>query len=55
MPYDGLQFLLSKTPGMLRMPQALIGEHNEVVLKRFVGLSDGEIADLVAAEVLETS
>lgn len=55
MPYDGLQFLLSKTPGRLRMPHALIGEHNEVVLKEFVGLSDDEIADLIVAEVLETS
>ncbi len=55
MPYDGLQFLLSKTPGRLRMPHALIGEHNELVLKEFVGLSDDEIADLIVAEVLETS
>ena len=55
MPYDGLQFLLSKTPGRLRMPHALIGEHNELVLKEFIGLSDDEIADLIVAEVLETS
>ena len=55
MPYDGLQFDLSDTPGKLRMPQALIGEHNEFVLKKFAGLNDDEIGDLVAAEVLETS
>ena len=55
MPYDGLQFELSDSPGKLRMPQALIGEHNELVLKKFAGLTDGEIGDLVAAEVLETS
>lgn len=55
MPYDGLQFLLSKTPGQYKRAQALIGEHNELVLKEFVGLTDDEIADLVIAEVLETS
>ncbi|MFQ5933373.1 MAG: CaiB/BaiF CoA transferase family protein [Dehalococcoidia bacterium] len=55
MPYDGLQFLLSKTPGKLRMPHALIGEHNELILKNFLGISDDEIADLIAGEVLETS
>jgi len=55
MPYDGLQFLLSKSPGALRMPHALVGEHNELILKELIGLTDGEIADLVAQEVLETS
>ncbi len=54
MPYDGLQFLLSKTPGKLR-PQALIGEHNELILKEFISLTDDEIGNLVASEVLETS
>ena len=55
MPYDGLQFLLSKTPGRLRMPHALIGEHNELVLREFVGLSEDELADLIAEQVLEFS
>ena len=55
MPYDGLQFLMSKTPGELRMPQALVGEHNQLILKEMVGLSDDEIADLIVEEVLELS
>ncbi len=55
MPYDGLQFLLSRTPGRLRMPHALVGEHNEQVLKEFVGLSDNEVAELIAEGVLEFS
>ncbi|MFQ5933211.1 MAG: CoA transferase, partial [Dehalococcoidia bacterium] len=55
MPYDGLQFLMSKTPGKLRMPHALIGEHNELILKDFLGLSDDEINDLLVQEVLEAS
>ena len=55
MPYDGLQFLLSKTPGALRMPHAMIGEHNDLILREFVGLSDEEITDLIVEEVLENS
>ncbi|MFQ5874913.1 MAG: CaiB/BaiF CoA transferase family protein [Dehalococcoidia bacterium] len=55
MPYDGLQFQLSKTPGRLRMPHATIGEHNELILREFLNLSDDEIADLIAEEALETS
>ena len=55
MPYDGLQFRLSKTPGKLRMPHALVGEHNELILKEWLKLSDDEIADLVVAEALEVS
>ena len=55
MPYDGLQFQLSKTPARLRWAQALIGEHNEYVLREVVGLSDVEVGELVAAEALEFS
>ena len=55
MPYDGLQFLLSKTPGSLRMPQALIGQHNNVILREKLGMSDDEIGNLVAEGVLEAS
>ncbi len=55
MPYDGLQFLLSKTPGRLRMPHALVGEHNELILREWLKLSDDEIADLIVAEALEVS
>ena len=55
MPYDGLQFRLSKTPGKLRMPHALVGEHNELILKEWLKLSDDEIADLIVAEALEVS
>ncbi|MAF53530.1 MAG: succinyl-CoA--benzylsuccinate CoA-transferase, partial [Chloroflexi bacterium] len=55
MPYDGLQFLLSKTPGKLRMPHALVGEHNELILKKWLKLSDDEITELIVAEALEVS
>lgn len=55
MPYDGLQFLLSRSPGELRMPQALVGQHNDVILRDKLGMSDREIGDLVAEGVLEAS
>ena len=55
MPYDGLQFLLSKTPGKLTMPHALVGEHNELIPKEWLKLSNDEIDDLVVAEALEVS
>ena len=55
MPYDGIVCQLSKTPGSLRSPQALVGEHNEEILREIIGLDDDAIADLVAGGVLETS
>ena len=55
MPYDGIVCHLSKTPGALRRPQALVGEHNREILREILGLGDDAIADLVVAGVLETS
>ena len=55
MPYDGLTYLLSETPGALRMPQALIGQHNAEILNDILGLDAEGIADLTALGVLETS
>ena len=55
MPYDGIVCHLSKTPGALRSPQALVGEHNREILREILGTDDDAIADLVAAGVLETS
>ncbi len=43
--------VLSKTPcRIVRAP--LMGEHTDIVLKNFLGLSDDEIAELVVEEVL---
>ena len=55
MPYDGIVSHLSKTPGALRSPQALVGEHNEEILREILGMDDDAIADLVVEGVLETS
>ena len=37
------------------MPHALVSEHNELILKEWLKLSDDEIADLIVAEALEVS
>ena len=55
MPYDGIVCQLSKTPGALRSPQALVGEHNGEILREILGMDNDAIADLVAAGVLESS
>jgi len=46
-------FRLSKCPNNPRSPAPLFGEHNEYVLREFLGMSADEIADLVAEGVLE--
>ena len=55
MPYDGIVSHLSKTPGALRRPQALVGEHNGEILREILGMDDGAIEGLVALGVLESS
>jgi benzylsuccinate CoA-transferase BbsF subunit len=50
--YDGPPFKLSKTPGELRSPAPLLGQHTEYVCKEILGLSDEEIADLMVAGAL---
>jgi benzylsuccinate CoA-transferase BbsF subunit len=51
-PYDGLQFTLSKTPGALRWAAPCLGEHNEYVFKELLGLSEEEYVQLVIEEVI---
>lgn len=50
--YDGPPFRLSKTPGEIRTPAPLLGEHTEYVCKEILGLGDEEIADLMVGGVL---
>jgi benzylsuccinate CoA-transferase BbsF subunit len=51
--YDGPPAVLSKTPGDLRTPAPLLGEHTEYVCKELLGLSDEEIAELMIAGALQ--
>ena len=46
-------FKLSKCQNRPTSPAPLFGEHTEMVLKEFLGMSDDEIADLVIEGVLE--
>jgi len=50
--YDGPPAVLSLTPGRLRGPAPLLGEHTEYVCKEILGLGDDEMADLLVEGVL---
>ncbi|TAK53819.1 MAG: CoA transferase, partial [Dehalococcoidia bacterium] len=50
--YDGPPFRLSKTPGVLRTPAPLLGQHNEVVCKEILGMSDEDIAEALIEQAL---
>ncbi|MEE9199390.1 MAG: CoA transferase [Dehalococcoidia bacterium] len=52
--YDGFSFRLSKTPGKLRMAAPALGQHNEYVYKKILGMTDDEIGDLIAEGVITT-
>jgi crotonobetainyl-CoA:carnitine CoA-transferase CaiB-like acyl-CoA transferase len=52
MAHDGAPFGLSKTPGSLRTPAPLLGEHNEYVCKEILGMSDEEIAEALVEQAL---
>jgi crotonobetainyl-CoA:carnitine CoA-transferase CaiB-like acyl-CoA transferase len=50
--HDGPPFVLSKTPGSIRSPAPLLGEHTEYVCKEILGLDDEGIAELMVAGAL---
>jgi crotonobetainyl-CoA:carnitine CoA-transferase CaiB-like acyl-CoA transferase len=51
--YQPPPYQLSRTPAELLMPAPCIGQHNEYILKDVLGMSDEEVADLIAAGGLE--
>jgi benzylsuccinate CoA-transferase BbsF subunit len=51
--YDELGFKLPDSPSRLQSAAPLIGEHNERVLKEFLGYSDAEYQALVDAGALQ--
>ncbi len=51
-PYEGLQHRLSETPGELRSAAPVLGQHNDEVLGGMLGLSQAEIAQLKAEQVI---
>ena len=48
----GIPFKLSKTPGSVERPSPLIGEHNELILGKYLGIGPAEVSQLKAEGVL---
>ena len=48
----GVPFKLSETPGTVRQPAPLLGEHNEYVFEKLLGKSREEIAQLIEDKVI---
>jgi crotonobetainyl-CoA:carnitine CoA-transferase CaiB-like acyl-CoA transferase len=49
---DGVPIKLSATPGGVRSPGPVLGEHTDVVLQRVLGMSPATIAELRSAKVV---
>ena len=47
-PYPGMPWKLSETPGVVRAASPLYGEHNSDVFRGLLGLSEEELAPLYA-------
>ena len=52
-PCEGPRALFSRTPARIESGAATLGQHNALVLGEILGLTDGEISDLVIAGALE--
>ena len=48
----GVPWLLSDTPGSVRSPAPLLGQHNDYVLRQLLGLSGEELERLQVDEVI---
>ena len=53
MAFDNYPFRLSATPGRLSGPSPLMGEHNDHVLTKILGMSEDEVNELIVEGVLE--
>jgi crotonobetainyl-CoA:carnitine CoA-transferase CaiB-like acyl-CoA transferase len=51
--YDGTPFKLSKTPCELKMPAPCLGQHNEYVYTKILGMSDEEFVGLLSQGVFD--
>jgi crotonobetainyl-CoA:carnitine CoA-transferase CaiB-like acyl-CoA transferase len=48
-------FIMSKTPRQIKMPSPMLGQHNELVFKEMLGMSDDEIAEHIIDGSITTS
>jgi crotonobetainyl-CoA:carnitine CoA-transferase CaiB-like acyl-CoA transferase len=53
--HTGMWAKLSGTPGTIRFPAPLLGEHNDHVLRGLLGLGQDEMADLERSEIIGTA
>lgn len=51
-PFDGTEFTGSETPALYKTPSPQLGQHNEYVLKKVLGMTDEEIGELAASGAL---
>jgi benzylsuccinate CoA-transferase BbsF subunit len=51
-PYEGLEHRLSRTPGELRSPAPVLGQHNDEVLSGLLGMTAAEIEQLKAEKIV---
>jgi crotonobetainyl-CoA:carnitine CoA-transferase CaiB-like acyl-CoA transferase len=49
---DGVPWRLSRSPAHIRLPAPRSGEHNDYVLRGLLGLSEGEVQELVAGGII---
>ena len=49
---DGVPWCLSRSPAHIRLPAPRFGEHNDYVLRGLLGLSEGEVQELVAGGII---
>ena len=49
---DGVPWRLSRSPAHIRLPAPRFGEHNEYVLRGLLGLSEGDVRELVEAGIV---
>ena len=49
---SGFPFKLGKTPGEIDRSSPLVGEHNELILGKYLGINPGEARQLKADGVL---
>jgi len=52
---EGPAWRFSRTPGHVRVPPPMFGEHNDYVLRHLLGLDDTEIAALASEGVIATT